>query len=103
MHAQSIKLIDQKGITHHKQLKLGAETNTSFTTKQLCMMNFGLARLPFNFIKHESDSKQLKLVLPNYQLTTFKTYAITTKRTLQPAKVNAALNALQSYFSKTSI
>jgi DNA-binding transcriptional LysR family regulator len=95
---QTIQLTHPDGTTYRKLLQLGAKTDTLYTAKQLCMMNFGLARLPFYFVHPEIDSGQLQWILPNYKLPSYKTYAVTAKRTLQSAKTVAVIDALQNYF-----
>ncbi|MGL4766773.1 MAG: LysR family transcriptional regulator [Formosimonas sp.] len=97
--AQTIKLTHQNGALHNIQLKLGAKTDTLYTTKQLCLMNLGIARLPYDFVQSEIMSGQLIQLLPSYSMPTYKIYAVTAQRSLQPAKVSAAIQALQDYFA----
>ena len=100
MQPQHLSLIDAEGQTHLVQLNIGAQTDSTQLVKKLCLMGLGLARLPLDMVKHALDDGALIAILPEYTLPIIKVYAITTKRDMQPAKVIAALSALQNHIQK---
>ena len=100
MQPQHLSLIDVEGQTHLIQLNIGAQTDSTQLVKKLCLMGLGLARLPLNMVKQALDDGALIAILPEYTLPIIKVYAITTKRDMQPAKVIAALSALQNHIQK---
>ncbi len=100
MQPQHLSLIDTEGQTHLAQLNIGAQTDNTQLVKKLCLMGLGLARLPLDMVKQALDEGVLIAILPEYTLPIIKVYAITTKRDMQPAKVIAALTALQTHIQK---
>jgi DNA-binding transcriptional LysR family regulator len=100
MQPQQLSLIDGAGKVQIVQLKLGAQANNTQLVKKLCIMGMGVARLPLAMVKDALDDGTLIKILPKYTLPIIKIYAITTRRDMQPAKVIAALTALQTHIQK---
>lgn len=97
--SQSIPCFDPQGAEHQIQMQLGAKANTLGACKQLCLMHLGMARLPLSAVEAELKVGSLQLVLANHQFPTYKTYAVTVRRTLHTAKINATIQTLQDFFS----
>lgn len=102
MQPQQLSLIDGAGVQIVHQTWGASEQH--HLVKKLCIMGMGVARLPLAMVKDAlSDDGTLIKILPKYTLPIIKIYAITTRRDMQPAKVIAALTALQTHIQKSFI
>lgn len=75
----------------------GAMTDNVAMLRDFAVQGFGLARLPSYMVQRELASGELVLLLPDWALPGAGIYAVTLKRTLQPPKVSAAIEAISHY------
>lgn len=77
----------------------GAMTDNVAMLRDFAVQGFGLARLPSYMVQRELASGELVLLLPDWALPGAGIYAVTLKRTLQPPKVSAAIEAIGDYLA----
>lgn len=77
----------------------GAMTDNVAMLRDFAVQGFGLARLPSYMVQRELASGELVLLLPDWALPGAGIYAVTLKRTLQPPKVSAAIEAISNYLA----
>lgn len=77
----------------------GAMTDNVGMLRDFAVQGFGLARLPSYMVQRELASGELVLLLPDWALPGAGIYAVTLKRTLQPPKVSAAIEAISDYLA----
>lgn len=77
----------------------GAMTDNVAMARDFAVQGFGLARLPSYMVQRELASGELVLLLPDWALPGAGIYAVTLKRTLQPPKVSAAIEAISNYLA----
>ncbi|MGV8838660.1 substrate binding domain-containing protein, partial [Cellvibrio sp.] len=77
----------------------GAMTDNVAMLRDFAVQGFGLARLPSYMVQRELASGELALLLPDWALPGAGIYAVTLKRTLQPPKVSAAIEAISNYLA----
>ncbi|SUI85819.1 LysR family transcriptional regulator [Shewanella morhuae] len=68
---------------------------------QFTLDGLGFAALPEPEIYKYLKSGQLVTLLPEWSLSTYKVYSVTSARDKQPAKVKEALNTLSQYFGQS--
>ena len=78
-----------------------AITDSVNMLRGLALNGLGLARLPRPTVQADLASGLLQELLPDWSLPGAGVYAVTLKRTLQPPKVVAAIEALSSYLTAT--
>ncbi|QEY11007.1 LysR family transcriptional regulator [Cellvibrio sp. KY-YJ-3] len=81
----------------------GAMTDNVAMLRDFAVQGFGLARLPSYMVQRELASGELVLLLPDWALPGAGIYAVTLKRTLQPPKVSAAIEAISNYLASLSL
>lgn len=94
--ASGLKLTNNQQTVHIK-LDLAALTDNVCIIKELALSSVGIARMPKYFIDKELTQGALVQVMDEWSLSGAGLYAVTLKRTLQPAKVRFAINALHEY------
>ena len=77
----------------------GAMTDNVAMLRDFAVQGFGLASLPSYMVQRELASGELVLLLPDWALPGAGIYAVTLKRTLQPPKVSAAIEAISNYLA----
>jgi DNA-binding transcriptional LysR family regulator len=77
----------------------GAMTDNVAMLRDFAVQGFGLARLPSYMVQRELGNGELVLLLPDWALPDAGIYAVTLKRTLQPPKVSAAIEAISLYLA----
>lgn len=97
--ATGLTLTNQQQSIHLK-VNPGAMTDNVAVIKQLLLAGVGMARIPRYFINSELMQGELVQLLPQWHLAGAGLYAVTLKRTLQPAKVRLAIQALQDYLTE---
>lgn len=80
-------------------LQPGAMTDNVAMAFDFVMQGFGLARMPSYTVQRELANGELVLLLPDWALPGAGIYAVTLKRTLQPPKVSAAIEAISRYLA----
>ncbi|WP_417528959.1 LysR family transcriptional regulator [Marinomonas shanghaiensis] len=76
-----------------------AMTDNVSMMRDFVMQGFGLARMPSYMVQNELSRGELVLLLSDWALPGAGIYAVTLKRTLQPPKVSAAIEAISCYLS----
>jgi len=87
------------GESARMMLTPGAMTDNVAMLRDFAVQGFGLARLPSYMVQRELASGELVLLLPDWALPGAGIYAVTLKRTLQPPKVSAAIEAISLYLA----
>jgi LysR family transcriptional regulator, transcriptional activator for aaeXAB operon len=77
----------------------GAITDNVSMVRDFAVQGFGVARMPSYMVQRELSNGELELLLPSWALPGAGIYAVTLKRTLQPPKVSAAIEAISRYLS----
>jgi len=77
-----------------------AMTDNVSMSLALAIQGFGVARLPGYTVASSIARGQLIALLPDWQLPGAGIYAVTLKRSLQPAKVTAAIDALTTFLAR---
>lgn len=90
---------NQAGQSARVTLTPGAMTDNVSMLRDLAVQGFGLARIPSYMAQREVLNGELVLLLPDWVLPGAGIYAVTLKRTLQPPKVSAAIEALGAYLA----
>jgi LysR family transcriptional regulator, transcriptional activator for aaeXAB operon len=80
-------------------LTAGAMTDNVSMLRELAVQGFGVARLPSYMAQREVAQGMLVVLLPDWNLPGAGIYAVTLKRSLQPPKVSAAIEALSLYLA----
>lgn len=75
----------------------GAMTDNVYVLHDLAVQGLGLARMPSYLTQAAVSRGALVVLLPEWNLPGAGIYAVTLKRTLQPPKVTAAIEALSIY------
>ena len=76
------------------------EINSMQTLIQLTQDGLGYAVLPEPEVRHLLNEGSLKQLFSDWALPDYTVYAITPKRELIPAKINAAIHCFQDWFSE---
>jgi len=75
-------------------------SNNQLSLQQMCLAGLGVARLALVDIPDDLAAGRLVPVLPEWTLPALEVSAVTPQRDAQPAKVRAAIEALQAYLSR---
>lgn len=75
----------------------GAMTDNVYMLHELTVQGLGIARMPSYLTQDAVNSGALVRLLTDWRLPGAGIYAVTLKRTLQPPKVTAAIDALSAY------
>lgn len=75
----------------------GALTDNVYILHELAVQGLGVARMPSYLTRAAVSSGALVQLLTNWHLPGAGIYAVTLKRTLQPPKVTAAIDAMSEY------
>lgn len=75
----------------------GAMTDNVYMLHELTVQGLGIARMPSYLTQDAVSSGALVVLLTDWHLPGAGIYAVTLKRTLQPPKVTAAIDALSAY------
>ena len=76
------------------------DVNSMQTLIQLTQDGLGYAVLPEPEVRHLLNDGSLKQLFSDWSLPDYTVYAVTPKRDLIPAKINAAINCFQDWFSE---
>ena len=76
------------------------EINSMQTLIQLTQDGLGYAVLPEPEVRHLLNDGTLKQLFSDWSLPDYTVYAVTPKRDLIPAKIHAAINCFQDWFSE---
>lgn len=93
----TLTLSDAEGRFQTASLAIAAQSNEVDTVRRLACLGLGVARLPLLAVKEDLSAGRLKSILPDCRLPSIHLYAVTLKRDLQPAKVTAAIEAIQQF------
>ncbi|MNV63747.1 LysR substrate binding domain protein [compost metagenome] len=74
-----------------------AMTDNVYMLHELTVQGLGIARMPSYLTQDAVNSGALVPLLTGWHLPGAGIYAVTLKRTLQPPKVTAAIDALSAY------
>jgi DNA-binding transcriptional LysR family regulator len=96
----TLALRNEAGQSARITLTPAALTDNVAMLRDFAVQGFGLARLPSHMAQRELARGELVLLLPAWTLPGAGIYAVTHKRTLQPPKVSAAIEALGAYLAR---
>ena len=96
---QALQLLLHGPHGEQRQLRVDARisSNNQLSLQQMCMAGLGIARLARVDVADELADGRLVVVLPDWMQDPLDVWAVTPQRDAQPAKVRAAIDALQRY------
>jgi DNA-binding transcriptional LysR family regulator len=98
---QAIQLLLHGPDGEQRELRMDARisSNNQISLQQMCAAGLGLARLARVDVADELAAGRLVTVLPDWTQDPLDVWAVTPQRDAQPAKVRAAIDALERYLA----
>jgi DNA-binding transcriptional LysR family regulator len=98
---QALELLLHGPCGEQRNLRVDARisSNNQLSLQQMCTAGLGLARLGLADVADDLVAGRLVAVLPDWTHGAFDIWAVTPQRDAQPAKVRAAIDALQRYLA----
>ncbi|AEI67908.1 LysR family transcriptional regulator [Corallococcus macrosporus] len=88
------------GASHAVQVTPRLSCNNQLTLHQMCAAGLGITRCILADVEDDLRLGRLEVLLPEWRLTPIQLWAVTPRRSGQPAKVRHALDAIRAYLRR---
>ena len=98
-NALHLDLAGPRNESRSLRIEARISSNNQYSIQQMCAAGLGLARLTRVDVAEDLAAGRLVQVLPAWRCEPLDVWAVTPQRDAQPAKVRAAIEALQAYLA----